>query len=214
MNEFPELSKTQLSSERLLAFCKVAAHGGIKAIARSDSEQSKISIWIRELSECFGVELTRRQGKGIALTPAGEELARLCREHFLALEDFDQRCREEPPVIAVGSGDSFLQWLVLPRLEKIRVALKNPRIEISNLRTEDIVKGIMNLTLDFGLIRNIAVPKQCESAVIGTYSYSIWMPKTLAPPTDPKQLNKFLEKLSLAVVKTQWGGVFDDLALK
>ena len=209
------LSKKGLSIERLHALCKVGEHGGITAaFPDNESEQSRISTSLRALSTYFGVELTERKGKRIALTRAGDELARLCREHFRALEDFDLRCHNEPPVIAIGSGDSLLQWLVLQRLEKIRVALDNPRIEISNLRTENIVKRITNLSLDFGLIRNIDVPKQCASAVIGKYSYSIWMPKTLAPPTDPTRLNKFLETLSFAVVKTQWGTVFDDLAWK
>lgn len=211
----PELTQKGLSIERLHAFCKVAEKGGYKEAApHSESQQAQFCKQVNQLSDYFGVTLTRRQGKKIALTSAGVELARLCREHFIALNDFEGRCKKTPPVIAVGSGDSLLQWLVLPRLAKIQNDWANhPRIEISNLRTENIVKRIKDFLLDFGLIRKIDVPWQCKSEVIGTYSYSIWMPKTLAPPTGPTRLNNFLKTLSFAVVKTQWGTAFDDLAL-
>lgn len=215
MSAVPSNPNKGLSIERLHALCRVAEHGGIsKAAPDSASEQSKISSWLRDLSSCFEVELTERRGKGIALTPKGEELVRLCREHFLALEDFSRRCKNEPPVITIGAGDSFLQWLVLPRLEKIRAALNNPRIEISSSRTEEIDKRITDLSLDFGLIRDIDVPKQCSSAAIGTFSYSIWVPKKLAPSTAPTQLKKILENLPFALVKNPWGPGFDDLAFK
>jgi hypothetical protein len=52
------------------------------------AKQSLYSRQVRELEQFFGVELTRRKGKGIEVTEQGREFARQVRAHLQSLTDF------------------------------------------------------------------------------------------------------------------------------
>jgi DNA-binding transcriptional LysR family regulator len=61
----------------------MAQAGGIAKAAPNDAtRQSLISRQIKELEVYFGTELTRRKGKILSLSPAGERLATLIREQL------------------------------------------------------------------------------------------------------------------------------------
>src|SRR5476651_2050856 len=80
------LSKGGLSLDRLNNFCRIAEAGGITKAAGGDpGKQSLYSRQIKELETFFGLELKVRQGKGIALTDAGQRLAGL---HALISSDW------------------------------------------------------------------------------------------------------------------------------
>ena len=66
-------SLKNLSLDRLRNFAEVVRKGGISTATGGDrSRQALISRQIAELSSHFEVELTRRSGRGLAFTPAGE----------------------------------------------------------------------------------------------------------------------------------------------
>ena len=67
------LSQRGISLDRLRNFAAVAESGSIARVADGDPvRQSLISRQIGELEEFFGVELTRRRGKGGVLGEVGE----------------------------------------------------------------------------------------------------------------------------------------------
>jgi DNA-binding transcriptional LysR family regulator len=111
MDQFQKMfSEGGLSLDRLRNFCLVAEKGGIARACEGDlSRQALISRQIRELEVFFGSELTRRKGKGIELTQAGEELARQVRLHLQGLADFKVACLGAPMEFRIGAGNSLLE---------------------------------------------------------------------------------------------------------
>ena len=98
-------------------FCAIAEAGGIARIAGGDpAKQSLYSRQVRELEQFFGVELTRRKGKGIEITEQGRELARQVRAHLQSLTDFKKACAGQPIEFRIASGNSVVEWLVVPNI--------------------------------------------------------------------------------------------------
>lgn len=170
-------SRRGLSLDRLRVLLDVAEAGGIaKAVGDDPVRQSQYSRQLKELEDFFGVELTRRAGKSLALTAAGERLAVLVRESYRGLSDFAAECQDEPVVLSIGAGDSLLHWLVLPRIGTLQEGLPNVRFDLRNLRTAEVIKGLADLRLDFGLVRADAVPAQLKSKPLGTLEYALFVP--------------------------------------
>ena len=77
---------------QLVAFEATARLGSCsRAAEQLHQSQPTISIHIRKLSESIGQTLFERAGRGLRLTPAGEEVYQTCRELFSTLEALDER---------------------------------------------------------------------------------------------------------------------------
>src|SRR3954468_19075764 len=109
------LSRRGLSFDRLNVLLELENAGSLaKAAKGNEVRQTQYSRQIKELSEHFGVALAERQGRELKLTEHGRRLARLTRETFTGLDDFQQACLEEQLPVSIGAGDSILQWRLLP----------------------------------------------------------------------------------------------------
>ena len=136
-------SQGGLSLDRLRTFCAVAETGGVTKAAGGDpTRQSQFSRQIKELETFFGVQLTRRQGKIIILSPAGIRLARIARESFIGLSDFQRACKDEPLESSIGAGDALLQWLLFPQMGQLYDTLPKVSFNVVSLRTLDIAERV------------------------------------------------------------------------
>lgn len=166
-----------LSIERLRNFVEVAERGAIARVADGDpSRQSLISRQIGELEAFFGVELTRRKGKGLELTEAGRELARQVRLQFQSLADFKSACARRPVEYRIATGNSVIEWLVAPRLGAI-AATTPGTYSLWDWRTGDIVRGLLDHTVDFGIIRKSALVHPLRFHSLGNLTYRLFTPK-------------------------------------
>jgi DNA-binding transcriptional LysR family regulator len=153
-------SRNGLSLDRLRNFLEVAEVGSIAKAAPDDvSRQSLISRQIRELEEFFGVELTVRRGKTLAISPAGERLAVLIREQFRDLMDFQQAQRNEWRTFRFGAGASVLEWLVIPASGELRRVLGPSCMQFTSMRSRQVVEAVRDGRLDFGVVREDAIPE-------------------------------------------------------
>ncbi len=152
-------SRGGLSLDRLKGFLKMAEAGSIAKAAPGDiNRQSLISRQLRELEEFFGAELTLRRGKTLTLSPAGKRLAILIREQFRDLSDFQKEQRTEAKSFRIGAGASLLEWLVVPAVDKIRDALSGASVSMGSSRSLEVVEGVRDGRIDFGIVREDAVP--------------------------------------------------------
>src|SRR4029077_18865113 len=110
------LAEGGLSLDRLKNFCAIAEAGWIaRAAGGAPSEQALYGRQVRELEQFFGVELTRRKGKGIEVTEQGRELARQVRAQLQSLSDFKRACARQAIEIRIASGISIVEWLLVPK---------------------------------------------------------------------------------------------------
>jgi LysR family nitrogen assimilation transcriptional regulator len=197
-----------LSIDRLRSFVDVAEKGSIARVANGDpSRQSLISRQIGELEVFFGVELTRRKGKGLEITEAGQELARQVRLQFQSLADFKASCANQPVEYRIASGNSVLEWLVAPQLGRISGVVPGT-FSLLDWRTGDIVRGLLDHTVDFGIIRKSALVHPLRFHSLGNLTYRLFVPKGwkdlgggLAAPLAISIGGEFLEAFERAVAK-------------
>lgn len=185
-------ARSGLSMDRLRVLCEVAEAGSLVRAAGSDPvRQSQFSRQIKELEDFFGVELTRRHGKGLVLTENGKELVQIARESIGRLHDFQLRAQNQPVTFSIGSGDSLVQWLILPRLAALQKRLPNINLRLQNLRSVEIANRLQELSLDFGIVRHDALPESLSAFSIGKMGHALFCPKRLlknAKPPSPRQI--------------------------
>lgn len=171
------LSRHGLSLERLRSFAAVADAGSIARVADGDpARQSLISRQIRELEEFFGAELTRRKGKGLEMTDAGEELARQIRFQFQGLSDFKRSVANQPLDYKFGANNSVIEWLLIPALPAIEKRIHGVHVHMFDTRSRDIIHGLIDRRFDFGIVRKSAVVAPLKYAPIGKITYALYEP--------------------------------------
>ncbi|MDX2187123.1 MAG: LysR family transcriptional regulator [Opitutaceae bacterium] len=176
------LSRKGLSIERLHALVLLSEHGSLIKAAKNDfGVQSRYSHYLRELSGFIGTRLTRKDGRSIRLTPAGEDLASLARSHFRELLEFQSKASGSVQQVVVGAGDSLLQWLLIPTIGKMRALGRKTNVKVVNLRTDDLVLQLKEQRLDFALIRQNAVTKPLHSKRVCVVKYVVVVPRRLVP---------------------------------
>ena len=207
MNKYESLlNRGGLSLDRLRNFALIAQAGGLSRAAGGDATRmSLFSKQVKELEGFFGVALTRRQGRIVKLTEAGDRLAQLAQAQLSGLADFQQTCQGLPQTISLGSGNSSVEWLVMPQMAKLRQILPNTRFEFYDGRTEDLVRQLTDMSLDLALVREDAVARPLKSKRLMMLTFSLFLPKRLAATIREDNLKAAMGELPLA---TSVGGQF------
>lgn len=179
MNQFDRLfAVSGLSLDRLRSFLEVAEAGNIARAAKADpTRQSQFSRQVKELEGFFGVALTRRVGRRIEITTEGHQLAAVIRRHFSELDDFRESMAGRPVSVRLGAAASILEWTVIPKLAACTEALGGATVELEQSRSAEVVRGVADGRLDFGVVREDAVPKEMKRWKLGTIGYALFAPK-------------------------------------
>lgn len=192
-------SERGLSFDRLRVLVEIHDAGGIAKAAPGDPvRQSQYSRQLRELSEFFGAEVARRQGRQLKLTAQGIELAELARAQLHSLQDFKATCRSETVDYTIAAGDSLIHWLVIPRLGTVLKKVPSVRFATCNLRTNEIVQQLKDGRADFGVIRKDAVSAPLKSASLGTLSFKAVVPTTLVATRSYPTIRDLFSNLPFA----------------
>ena len=207
MNKYKALfDRGGLSLDRLRNFVLIADAGGLsRAAERDPTRMSLFSKQVKELETFFGTALTRRQGRTISFTEAGNQLAQLVRGYLGGLEDFQQTCQGVPQTLSIASGNSLLEWLLLPKIATLRQALPNTRFELQTGRTQELVQRLTDMSVDLALVREDAVLRPLKSKRLRQLTYSLFIPQRLAGPFRSGKLEATLAGLPVA---TSVGGQF------
>lgn len=173
-------SKSGLSLDRLRSFMRMADAGSIaKAAPDSTNQQSQISRQIRELEEFFGTELTRRKGKTLSLSPAGERLAALIRGQLQDLEDFRREQVAQPKSFVIGAGSSVLEWLVTPALPGVSDLLSGATLLMETHRSRSLADAVREGRVDFAVMRQNAVPDGGKMLPVMKMGFFLCIPRSL-----------------------------------
>jgi DNA-binding transcriptional LysR family regulator len=207
-------SRRGLSLDRLRTLLEVHAAGSIaQAVNGNPVRHSQYSRQLRELSEYFGCEVTERHGKYVKLTPQGVRLAEISRQYLVSLEDLSTSVRGERDTFTIAAGDSLMLWLVMPRIGTVLGRLPQVRFATQASRTQDIIRQITDLRVDFGLIRRNAMVHGLRSADLGTLRYTVVVPRMLAQKSRAPTLRQVFQ-LPLAIQTTdgQFGSQLFEIA--
>lgn len=169
-----------LSLDRLRSFLRVVEAGNLTKAAQGDvTKQSQFSRQIKELESFFGVALTRRVGRRIEITDEGHWLALIVRRQFRELDDFRKTMAGRSVSVRIGTQGSILNWLLVPRIRAITEALGNATIEMEPMRTMDVVRAVADGRIDFGIVREDALPSETKRWRLGAVGYAVFAPNSL-----------------------------------
>jgi DNA-binding transcriptional LysR family regulator len=179
------VERKNLSWSRLVNFAAVVKKGGISAATGGDpSGVALISRQIAELESHFEVELTRRQGKGIAITAAGHQLARLIIDFERGLDDLRSEVLSAPVAYSLAASNSVLHWLVLPKLQALSAALPSVKWTLHHESTEAICQKVVMGEIDFGLCVGPPSVASLRRRHLGEVEYSLFVPAAFDATAD------------------------------
>jgi DNA-binding transcriptional LysR family regulator len=195
-------AQSGLSLDRLRSFAEIVAAGGITAAAGDDSNrQSQYSRQLKELERYFGAELIQRGRGRRQLTAAGENLHRIATYALSALEELRQTCANQPVDLVVGAGESLIHWLLLPRLSALTTAHPHLHLTLQNLRTAEILHGLAEGSLDFGVVSRLDAHRALRTTPLGRLDYALFLPAGLVHPGRKLQFpSAVLDNLPLATL--------------
>jgi DNA-binding transcriptional LysR family regulator len=174
-------SQSGLSLERLRALVEVGARGSIARAAENDpARQSLYSRQIKELEDFFQTGLVERQGRGIRLTSAGRELARISRFFLLGLSNFQRGCLAEGQTYRIGASATFLSSFLVPALAEPRRAQSGIHFAVEPVSEEDIERRLHDLTLEFGVVSREELSRPLQLSPLGSVQLHLWVPRALA----------------------------------
>lgn len=206
MNQFDRLfTVSGLSLDRLRTFLRVAEAGNLAKAAMGDvTKQSQFSRQIKELEAFFGLALTRRVGRRIEITEEGMRLASIIRRQFRELDDFRESMTGRSVSVRFGSQGSVIDWLLVPRLAAIRESFGSALVELEPMRSAEVVRAVADGRLDFGIVREDAVPAEIKRWRLGQVGYALFATKALCKGYST--VEELLQNIPVA--ELQSGGQF------
>ena len=124
-----------------------------RAATRLGRTQSAISLQLRRLEDQTGQKLVRRQGRGLALTPAGETMLGYAHR-MLALNDEALSSIAGAALagtVRLGLAQDFAETWLPRALAKFAADHPDVRLDLRIDRSAHVIEGVMRGQLDLGL---------------------------------------------------------------
>jgi len=133
-----------LDTDLLATFVAIAETGSFTdAAGRVGRTQSAVSMQMRRLEELLGTRLFAKAGRGVALTPPGEQLVaharRLLRANREVVVAFEEAALEGH--LRVGAPDDYAATFLPPVLARFAAACPRVEIELVCEMSGSLVRG-------------------------------------------------------------------------
>ena len=102
------------------------------------------------------------------------------RARLQSLTDFKRACAAEPIEFRIASGNSVVEWLLVPNLARITAGAPAAQFAFQNMRTAEVVRGLKEHSIDFGILRKSAVVAPLKFHSIGQIGYALFAPAAWA----------------------------------
>lgn len=123
--------------------------------------------------------LTRRVGRRIKITEEGHKLALVIRRQFSELDTFREAMAGRCVRVSFGSQGSVIEWLLIPRFAEMSRVMGYVAIEAEQMRSMDVVRAVADGRLDFGIVREDALPPETKRERIGAVGYAVFASNAL-----------------------------------
>ncbi|HSX66660.1 LysR family transcriptional regulator [Nocardioides sp.] len=142
--------------EQLQYLLAVTEHGSVRRAAeRLHVSQPAMSDALARLERELGVELLERQRSGARLSSAGRELLPRMSDVLEAVTRLRSAAAGEAAAghaLRIGSVHAATSVLLLPAVQRLRAARPQTSIDLRTLQQHEIVLGLLEGGLDFGLV--------------------------------------------------------------
>ena len=140
----------------LRSFLSVARTGSLTRAAQAvHVTQPALSQQMRELAGLMGVPLLDRVGRGVELTPAGQELflslEPLLGDLELALSAISERSLEIRGTLRIGAIGTYARALVVPSVSRLLASHSQLRVQVEELTAAQIDSALQDNRIDVGL---------------------------------------------------------------
>lgn len=188
-----------MTPDQLITFSIVAEHGNISQAARAlHLSQPAVSGQLQALQQSFGDALYQRQGRGIALTPAGERLL-VCAERLrvamqAALRERDAHQSLTKGSLRIGASTTPASYL-LPELVA-QFKRQHPQVHIQMIagNTAEIISRVR--ALDIAIVEG-----ELDASTLEHNEVRPWQTDevvAIVPPHHPFAKRRWLKLAELA----------------
>lgn len=141
-----------MTPDQLLTFCVAAEHGNISQAAKAlHLSQPAVSGQLQALQQSFGEALYQRQGRGIALTPAGQRLLacaqRLRTAMQEALNERDTHQSLTQGLLRIGASTTPASYLLPELVAQFKQQHTNVNIQMIAGNTAEIISRVRELDI-------------------------------------------------------------------
>jgi DNA-binding transcriptional LysR family regulator len=194
-----EQLESGFSLDRLRSLLEVHEAGYIAKASRDDRTRANlISRQITELEEFFGTKLRKKEGRQAKLSEDGEELAKLTKRFLRQLEEYQDRVEGRPETINLGTGNTIIEIVLLPKLSDIRKQANGAMVMLRNRRSRDIIDQLNSGELHIGIVSETRLPSSLDSKPLGQVSFELFIPSTLKAKANFKDPLKTMSELPYA----------------
>ena len=95
-------------------------------------------------------------------------------------DGFHEGLLGKPIEIRIASGNSVVEWLLVPKISKLATEAPSARFSFHDMRTADVVRGLKEHSMDFDILRTSAVAASLEFHSIGQIGYALFAPAAWA----------------------------------
>jgi DNA-binding transcriptional LysR family regulator len=141
--------------ESLEIFSAVVQEGGIiRAAVKLNRVQSNVTTRIKQLEERLGLQLFRRQGRSLVLSPEGELLQSYAQRLFRLADDAENELRSGKPmgVFRIGSLESTAGSRLAPILSRFHRLYPAVVVELVTGTTGALIQRVTNFEIEAAFV--------------------------------------------------------------
>jgi DNA-binding transcriptional LysR family regulator len=181
---YSDLVSSQLNTTRLRNLCELLYAGGQKeAIGKYGGDGPGYTDALKDLGKALGLELQepkQRKNDPVVLNGHGKWIARLADSFFSELDFYARQAKDslEPVVLTIGSGETAIQNLIMPKISAIQDLLgDHVRIVFKNRQTVDLFEMLKDGRIDLAFARSDALHSPLKGKELKKVNYCICFPK-------------------------------------
>ncbi|MCL2091725.1 MAG: LysR family transcriptional regulator [Micrococcales bacterium] len=176
--------RSDLEADAVHAFGVFAAHLSFTAAAATlHITQPSLHVKIRKLGAALGVELYRRQGRGLVLTEAGRQLAAYAHDAHRRADDLLATLRGTSGTVGVAAGRGACRWVVADGLRALAASGRN--LTVTTARREAALTALHDGRVDIAVIGYEPPPGTLHSRRLAAYAQVHVVPSDHPHATRP-----------------------------
>ena len=159
----------------------------VKAARELGVDPSNLKKEIVKLEDSLGFQLVRKQGDHMVTTRKGRELYKMLFLCSNSLKGLVNDSKELPEILTIGGDSTTIQWIIDPRISRIRELLNGVKLSLKDRNYREIIGGLWDGSLDFAISDGGRI-LECyglQATPLDPIEYALYVPNNLQLGADP-----------------------------